>query len=174
MNLCLDNPSQPSSSSAEPPLGPTPEPPRSGISGFLANIKEKVEELLSVKEDEPSIKLDEPVHISSSMQLTSSGDVTAKNETEISVAAPVKEIFTNEATEGYVGDTHGRNQIRGARKCPWYKRMPGTKFTVDAFCYGKVPGCEAYFLRLDGTAFLRTCFTKLTFLSFCGIQPLPC
>ncbi|KAI9311947.1 DNA repair metallo-beta-lactamase-domain-containing protein [Dichotomocladium elegans] len=32
------------------------------------------------------------------------------------------------------------------RLCPYYKWMEDTKFTVDAFSYGKIPGCEGYFL----------------------------
>jgi len=36
---------------------------------------------------------------------------------------------------------------RDYRACPFYKYLPGTKWTVDAFKFGKVENVDAYLLR---------------------------
>lgn len=35
---------------------------------------------------------------------------------------------------------------RSRRDCPWYKLISGTSFSMDAFSYGQIPNCSAYFL----------------------------
>ena len=49
-------------------------------------------------------------------------------------------------TAAAAAESSARGKPAYARTCPFYKIMPGFSICVDAFRYGAVQGCNAYFL----------------------------
>ncbi|KAJ3291013.1 DNA break repair nuclease, partial [Blyttiomyces sp. JEL0837] len=70
-----------------------------------------------------------------------SGAVSLSVEQQQTSVTIIKQQKSNDVTE-----RPWSQNAKRSRTCPWYKFMPKTSFTVDAFSYGAIQGCTAYFL----------------------------
>ncbi|XP_028939388.1 DNA cross-link repair 1A protein [Antrostomus carolinensis] len=123
--------------------------------GVFFGLKPKVKE-----ESKGETCLSEGKQISSSVTPNGKKPRRQKRKAEGSVE-DVEEVAESSNTNGAFADVSSGGQQRwrkkykelpttgeGTRKkhCPFYKKIPGTGFTVDAFQYGEIEGCTAYFL----------------------------
>nr|XP_025973246.1 DNA cross-link repair 1A protein isoform X1 [Dromaius novaehollandiae] len=123
--------------------------------GVFFGLKPKAKE--ESKGETPS---SEGMQISSPITPTGKRPRQCKRKAEGSVE-DVEAVKESSNKNGVFADTSSGGQRRwrkkfressttgeGTRKkqCPFYKKIPGTGFTVDAFQYGEIEGCTAYFL----------------------------
>ncbi|KAM6329835.1 DNA cross-link repair 1A protein isoform 2-T2 [Podargus strigoides] len=123
--------------------------------GVFFGLKPKVKE-----ESKGKTCLSEEKQISSSVTPNGKRPRQQKRKAEGSVE-DVETVIQSSSENGAFADVSSGGQKRwrkkfrevsttgeGTRKkhCPFYKKIPGTGFTVDAFQYGEIEGCTAYFL----------------------------
>ncbi|XP_010288681.1 PREDICTED: DNA cross-link repair 1A protein [Phaethon lepturus] len=123
--------------------------------GVFFGLKPKVKE-----ESKGETHLSEGKQISSSVTPNGKRPRQQKRKAEGSVE-DVEAVIESSSKNGAFADVSSGGPRRwrkkfkelpatgeGTRKkyCPFYKKIPGTSFTVDAFQYGEIEGCTAYFL----------------------------
>ncbi|XP_010309943.2 DNA cross-link repair 1A protein isoform X1 [Balearica regulorum gibbericeps] len=123
--------------------------------GVFFGLKPKVKE-----ESKGETRLSEGKQIPSSVSPNGKRPRQEKRKAGGSVE-DVEAVTESSNKNGAFADVNSRGQRRwikkfkelsttaeGTRKkhCPFYKKIPGTGFAVDAFQYGEIEGCTAYFL----------------------------
>ncbi|XP_014728009.1 PREDICTED: DNA cross-link repair 1A protein [Sturnus vulgaris] len=123
--------------------------------GVFFGLKPKVKE-----ECKGAACLNEKKHVSNSVSPNGKGPRQQKRKAEGSVE-DVEAVTESSSKNEAIADLPSGGRRRWRKKfkelpttgeeprkkhCPFYKKIPGTGFTVDAFQYGEIEGCTAYFL----------------------------
>ncbi|XP_067909048.1 DNA cross-link repair 1A protein isoform X2 [Heterodontus francisci] len=137
--------------------GPIKIPKRNAINkelkqtdiGVFFGLQPKIKEEKECPKNIPQGKTKELI---SEVSFNGSRQRKRKIESSVSDEASIGTIDKLQAEQGDGQQGRAKRQRSGVstykkyKQCPFYKKIPGTNFTVDAFQYGVIEGCAAYFL----------------------------
>ncbi|KAL9544699.1 hypothetical protein MBANPS3_007491 [Mucor bainieri] len=84
---------------------------------------------------------------STSVQPSSWRSMFSSSSSTTSVVATTKKVLGAKDVNATLPLTTALSpQKKKQKPCPFYKRVRDTRFTVDAFNFGKIPDCDGYFL----------------------------